>query len=399
MQPNRNLRVVIADEQPLIRSGLETFLMIFGQMQLVGEGQDGLEVLELCELVEPDVVLMDINMPRMSGREAAIQINQRWPQIKVILLGDSKEPAVVQDALDAGADHYLTKDITANDLSEAIHMLYPDLRPLSSSKSIKKEPGVEKQKKSSSPGSRPKLNQELEAAGKIQSNLLPANPPQLYGWDIDALLEPARETSGDFFDFIPMANGNWGIVIADVSDKGMGAALFMALCSTLIRTYAVHYPSLPALAISTVNERILTDSRGDMFVTAFFGVLEPDTGRLRYVNAGHNPPYLLSLKKSKPVESLDTTGMALGVLHDTRWEQKIIKFSPGDMLLLFTDGIPDAQDPGGRFFGQDRLLKIARALHGRSAGQVQETIMNEVHFFCGNAPRADDIALMTIVKK
>jgi DNA-binding NarL/FixJ family response regulator len=397
MKTDQYLRVVIADDQPLIRSGLEAFLMIFGEMRLVGEAQDGNEVLELCELVEPDVVLMDVDMPRMNGLEAVRQINRRWPKIKVILLGDSKEPDVVQGALDAGAALYLTKDIAANDLSHAIHKLFQNLRPLHRAQPVeKKEFHLDT---AALTGTHLKLNQELALAGKIQADLLPANPPQLHGWELAAILEPARETSGDFFDFIPLANGNWGIVIADVSDKGMGAALFMALCSTLIRTYATHYPALPALAISTVNDRILTDSRGDMFVTVFYGVLEPDTGRLRYVNAGHNPPYLFSFKKSKPVESLAKTGMALGVLPDAHWEQKMIKFTPGDLLLLYTDGVTEAQDKAGRFFGQDRLLKIARALHGRSAAEVQDTVLTEIDCFCGEASQADDIALMTIVRK
>jgi len=113
MKTDQYLRVVIADDQPLIRSGLEAFLMIFGEMRLVGEAQDGKEVLELCELVEPDVVLMDVDMPRMGGMEATRQIGKRWPKIKVVLLGDSKEPGVVQAALDAGAALYLTKDIAA----------------------------------------------------------------------------------------------------------------------------------------------------------------------------------------------------------------------------------------------------------------------------------------------
>jgi DNA-binding NarL/FixJ family response regulator len=401
MKTEQYLRVVIADDQPLIRSGLEAFLMIYGEMRLVGEAQDGLEVLELCELVEPDVVLMDLYMPRMGGLEAARQISRRWPKIKVILLGDSKEPDVVQNALDAGAALYLTKDIAANDLSQAIHKLFQNLRPLRRAQPAeKKEPLPEKtDEKVTRSGVLPKLSQELAIAGKMQADLLPASPPQMHGWDFAARLEPARETSGDFFDFIPLANGNWGIVIADVSDKGMGAALFMALCSTLIRTYATHYPALPALAISTVNDRILNDSRGDTFVTVFFGVLEPDTGRLRYVNAGHNSPYLFSFKKSKPVESLVPTGMALGVMPDTHWEHKMIKFTPGDMLLLYTDGVTEAQDQEGRFFGQDRLLKIARALHGRSAVDVQDTVLTEINCFCGDASQADDIALMTIVKK
>jgi sigma-B regulation protein RsbU (phosphoserine phosphatase) len=396
MQKDNHLRVVIADDQPLIRSGLEAFLMVFGEMRLVGEAQDGNEVLELCELVEPDVVLMDVEMPRMDGLAAARLISQRWPKIKVILLGDSKEQQEVQRALDAGAATYLTKDIAADDLAQAIRKLFQGLRPVRRSQPSRPAQSVEK---IAAAMGKPKLTQELEAAGKIQADLLPASPPQLPGWEMSATLEPARETSGDFFDFIPLANGNWGIVIADVTDKGMGAALFMALCSTLIRTYATQYPALPALSIATVNDRILSDSRGDMFVTVFFGVLEPDTGRLRYVNAGHNPPYLFSFKKSKPVESLSPTGMALGVLPDMHWEQKIVKFNPGDLLLLYTDGITEAQDVEGRFFGSQRLLKIARALHGRPALAVQDAILSEVNCFCGAAPRADDIALMTVVRK
>ena len=396
MQTDGFLRVIVADDQPLIRSGLGAFLMIFDELRLVGEAVDGREAVELCELIEPDVVLMDLEMPHMNGLEASRLISQRWPKIKVVMLGDTKDPNIVQSALDAGAAVYLTKDLAADDLAQAIRKLYQGARSLRRSQPAIRE---EKPEKTSLASSRPKLSQELEAAGKIQADLLPASAPKLRGWDITARLEPARETSGDFFDFIPLANGNLGIVIADVTDKGMGAALFMALCSTLIRTYVTQYPSLPALAISTVNDRILSDSRGDMFVTAFFGVLEPDTGRLRYVNAGHNPPYLFSFKKSKPVETLSPTGMALGVMPNAHWDQKMVKFLSGDMLVLYTDGITEAQDSAGRFFGSQRLSRIVRAQHGRPAAVIQEALLTEVHCFCDDAPRQDDIAMMTIVRK
>ena len=171
-----------------------------------------------------------------------------------------------------------------------------------------------------------RASDELEMAGKLQSRILPENPPELDGWDLATQLLPARETSGDFYDFIPLANDKWGILIADVTDKSLGAAVFMAMCSSLIRTYAVRFPTLPALALSSVNERIFTDMRGGLFLTAFYGILEPHSGRLRYVNAGHNPPILLSNQKGKPLDKLPRTGMALGVSEDATWQQKILNF-------------------------------------------------------------------------
>jgi sigma-B regulation protein RsbU (phosphoserine phosphatase) len=236
-------------------------------------------------------------------------------------------------------------------------------------------------------------------AGKIQTDILPEQVPSIPGWDIAARLEPARETSGDFYDFIPVANKNIGIVIADVTDKGMGAALFMALSNTLIRTYAVRYPSLPALTISAVNDRILSDTRSDMFVTTFFGVLEPHTGRLRYVNAGHHPPYLISTQKGKSIDRLNPTGMALGVVDGAHWQQKIVKLSAGDILILYTDGITEAQNSQGVFFGEQRLLEVVRSKNCCSAREIQEAVFAEVHYFVGDRPRQDDMALTVICRK
>jgi sigma-B regulation protein RsbU (phosphoserine phosphatase) len=241
------------------------------------------------------------------------------------------------------------------------------------------------------------MTRELVTAGKIQADILPERPPQIPGWEMAAKLVSARETSGDFYDFIPLGNDNWGIVIADVTDKGMGAALFMALSSTLIRTYAVRYPSLPALAMDVVNDRILSDTRGSMFVTAFYGVLEPHTGRIRYVNAGHPPAYLLSTLKGKPVDRLRPTGMALGVMENSHWQQKIARFASQDVLLLYTDGVTEAQNANGQFFGDMRLQEVLRqSRSGCSAHDIQEAVLSAVSAFVGNAPGQDDIALIVI---
>jgi serine phosphatase RsbU (regulator of sigma subunit)/AmiR/NasT family two-component response regulator len=400
MDNNSPLRIVVADDQPLIRSGLSAFLLIFSEMQLVGEAQDGEEAVQLCELVEPDVLIMDQDIPRLNGLSAARMIHSRWPRIKVLLLGDSKDQSAFQNALEAGAAGYLTKDIAADDLRNAIHQMSEQgsLAFQESSPKILEEL-AEIALEETNVSVRPSLAQELAAAGKIQAELIPARAPALRGWDIASRLEPARETSGDFFDFIPLPNGDWAVVIADVTDKGMGAALFMTLCSTLIRTYAVQYPLLPAIVMGTVNDRLQSDTRGDMFVTAFYGVLEPDTGRLRYVNAGHNPPIQVQCRKNRPVEQLRPTGMVLGIMENAHWSQKMARFQPGDLLVLYTDGVTEAQDPHGRFFGVERLVQMVRALQGRPSQEILEALLEEVHCFTGSQVLQDDLALIVIARK
>ena len=179
----------------------------------------------------------------------------------------------------------------------------------------------------------------------------------------------------------------------------MGAALFMALSSTLFRTYATQYATLPVFALSQVNERILSDTRSEMFVTAFYAVLEPETGRMRYVNAGHNPPYLVSSQKGKPFDRLRATGMALGVMEDSVWQQKIVRLSPGDVLLLYTDGVTEAQDRAGRFYGEQRLQEVLRSLGSRPANEILESILADLKSFLGGASQQDDVTLVVLRRK
>ncbi len=398
------IRVAIVDDQALIRSGLGAFLMAYNELQLVGEANDGEEAVQLCELVQPQVVLMDLKMPKMDGIAATREIHARWPQIQVLVLTSFKDNELVDRALEAGATGYLLKNITAQELADAIINTHSGQMALDKESILASDPAglletssmglAEPHNKSGQPEEH--STQELVTAGKMQSDILPEKPPVIRGWEVCALLEPARETSGDFYDFIPLDSGKLGIIIADVSDKGMGAALFMALASTLIRTYAPQYPTLPSFALNAVNRRILSDTRGNMFVTVFYGVLEPDTGRLRYVNAGHNPPYLVSAQKGKPIDKLQRTGMALGVLEDAVWQQKMVKFVPGDTLLLYTDGVTEAQNREGSFFGEQRLLEIARSKTGCKAHEMQNTVMQELRRYIGDAPNQDDITLVVL---
>jgi sigma-B regulation protein RsbU (phosphoserine phosphatase) len=243
-----------------------------------------------------------------------------------------------------------------------------------------------------------RFEEELALAGQIQASFLPDDLPQVPGWQLTAMLKPARETSGDFYDLIPLSNGRLAIVIADVADKGAGAALYMALSWTLIRTYAAEYPTQPELVLGAANRRIMMDTRTSMFVTVFYGILDPVVGTFMYSNAGHAPPYLLSAQSGGAIQTLRRTGLPLGILEEVTWEQRTVQIASGDALVLYSDGVTDAEDGKGMFFGHDRLLEILGANRGRSALDVQDALMAEVHRFVGDAPQFDDLTLMVVVR-
>ena len=243
-----------------------------------------------------------------------------------------------------------------------------------------------------------KAAQELALAGRIQEGLLPRESPFLPGWQLAAILEPARETSGDFYDFIRLENGRLGIVIADVSDKGAGAALYMTLTRTLLRTYAAAHPDNPVAALRAVNQRVLDETDTGMFATVFYGILNAETGELEYVNAGHHPPLFLSADAGQAVQPLAGNGMALGIIEDARWGSQSVRIEPGDTLLLYTDGVVDALNPEGESFGLDRLLAGAAARRGATAPDMQQAILTSVHRFVGEAPRFDDLTLMVVAR-
>jgi sigma-B regulation protein RsbU (phosphoserine phosphatase) len=245
-----------------------------------------------------------------------------------------------------------------------------------------------------------KVAQELAVAWRIQESFLPGNPPRLPGWQLTATLEPAKQTSGDFYDFIPLPDGRLGLLVADVTDKGVGAALYMALSRTLLRTYAVEHETRPELAFRAAHQRILADTDTSQFVTVFYGILDPATGTLTYSNAGHNPPYLVSAQNGAAIQELENTGPPLGLrmFKDITWEQGVARIAPGDALVLYTDGITEAQDAQEELFEEERLMGVVRANLGRSAQAIQHALVTGVHEFVGGAPQADDLTLMVLVR-
>ncbi len=242
-----------------------------------------------------------------------------------------------------------------------------------------------------------KITEELAQAGRVQHTFIPTHSPNLEGYDISGVLLPAHETSGDFYDFIDRGKNDLGVVIADVGDKGAGAALYMAMSRTLIRTYAGENLMNPKQVIHQVNRRILTDTQHGIFLTVVFGILEAAQGLFTYVNAGHNPPFLLRKDQGNiEISQLEKTGTLIGIFDENIWEERKVTLQPGEVLVLYTDGITEAQNEAGEFYGTQRFLEALKTEFTTSAEIYRNSILESVQAFSGNTPRLDDITLIVI---
>ncbi|MFN7037311.1 MAG: SpoIIE family protein phosphatase, partial [Bellilinea sp.] len=267
-------RVALASDQAIYRKGLSSLIMSIKNFQLVGEAQSVVEIVELCKLTEPTLVLLDFKSSAEQAHYLVNEIHSLWPTMKIVLLLDCPEETLPLEEFGSVPLYLFSRDVSEEEFKAALLQVERDPSPspekeemphpvfnhsnlsplekdLADAFTLPRSAAAEKEEFT---------NRELAMAGKIQADILPEEAPRLNGWEIVTALQPARETSGDFYDFIPLSNHKMGFVVADVSDKGMGAALFMALSSTLFRTYAVRFPTLPAITMSAVSERILSDT-------------------------------------------------------------------------------------------------------------------------------------------
>lgn len=331
----------------------------------------------------PDLILLDIRMPEMDGYEVCehLKADAQTRDIPIIFISALDETQDKIKAFTAGGVDYVTKPFQ---LEEVLARVETHL-------------ALRKLQKQLQDANR-KMERELTLAGEVQASFLPSELPSIPGWQLTVTLKPSRETSGDFYDVNPLPNGRFGILVADVVDKGAAAALFMALSWTLIRTYAAQYPTQPELVLSAVNRRILADTHADQFVTVFYGILDPATGTLVYCNAGHSPPYLIRAQKGGDVQKLIRTGVPLGILEDRTWEQGVVQLAPGDVLVLYTDGVTEAQNPQEALFGEERLLESAQTNLRHPAQDIRDAIITDIYEFMGDAPQFDDITLVIVVR-
>lgn len=241
-----------------------------------------------------------------------------------------------------------------------------------------------------------RVRQELYLASQIQTSFMPKEYPEMQGWQLAVALEPAGELSGDFFDLIPLRDNRVGILIADVAGKGLGAALYMALCRTLIRTFAMEHHEHPELVISDCNERILQDASASLFVTAFYGVLDTTKNTLIYANAGHHPPYLFSSGNSNVPQAFHLASIPIGIQADESWGREQAEIAPGETLLLYSDGVTDAQNAEEEEFGSKRLVEEVSKQIGKSSSQVQSALLAQIRDFVGETPQFDDMTMLVL---
>jgi GAF domain-containing protein len=243
---------------------------------------------------------------------------------------------------------------------------------------------------------RERLETEVHLARQIQKTFIPQTLPSREGWGIAARWETARQVGGDFYDVVELPNGRLGVFIADVADKGMPAALFMALTRTLFRA-AIRESDQPAEVLRRMNDLLVPDTGQGMFVTAIYAVLDPDSGQLTYGNAGHNPP--VWMRNDGSIEKLTRTTLALGVLEAAAVTQKTIQLQPGESVLLYTDGLTEAISPGGEFFGETHLLGILADTRPSGANELIEIIDSSLEAFVGTEGLSDDLTMVALHRK
>ena len=239
-----------------------------------------------------------------------------------------------------------------------------------------------------------RMQRELQLAREMQTTFLPQEVPQAHGWEFAARWEPAREVAGDYYDFIPVGPDSLGLVIADVTDKGAPAALFMVFSNSIVRA-SVHPSISPADSIANANRLICSKSPNAMFVSLVYVLIDTKTGQATYVNAGHNPPLYYHAGEDR-LERLSRTGMVLGIEPETGFTQRSLDLQPGDLILLYTDGLTDAINAQEQEFGMDLLEVIVWENRHLSAEEIINRLEEALIKHSGDITPFDDVTLLLV---
>jgi len=398
-------RLLVVDDNQGNRDMLSRRLRHEGY--IVETAENGRNALEVIHSQPVDLVLLDVMMPEMNGYEVLdrLKADSSLRDIPVIMISALDEIESVVRCIEMGAEDYLAKPFNPVLLRARV----------TASLEKKRLRDVERLYAQS-------MEKELEVGRKIQSSFFPELLPTLPGWEIATYFQAANQVAGDFYDAFFLSNRKAvGLVIADVCDKGVGSALFMALIRSLIRVFSgqthlcdtyiadnqdrvegitarrdtnIIDPTNALIAVALTNDYIdQNHSLMSMFATLFFGVLDPETGLLTYINAGHEPPIVVGSSGVKA--ELLPTGPAVGMMPDAKFSIKEVRLEPGDILIGFTDGVTEALSPGGEFFGKKRLRSILEQ-PAASATELLERIKTSLSVYTENATQNDDITLLAV---
>ena len=350
---------------------------------------NGLEALAmLLKNKDYDIILSDINMPEMDGLTLLTKVNEmRNPALKCIMVSAYGDMGNIRQAMNNGAFDFATKPIDLDDLSVTIEKAIEQI------KYIRQMQQEHTQLES--------IQGDLAVAREIQQAILPRifppfpeNEEQL---DIAASMNAAKDVGGDFYDFFRIDEDRIGIVIADVSGKGIPAAIFMAVSRTLIRATGIRGGN-PSECLTYSNQLLAKESVDCMFVTVFYGIYTISTGEITYCNAGHNPPYIL--KPNGTVEALPMPqDFLLGAIEGVEYHDQQMKLEPGETLVMFTDGVNEAMNIEFKEFGDDRFEESLKKCAGQDCKQIIDTVKADVAAFVGEAEQSDDITIFTLKRK
>lgn len=347
---------------------------------------NGVEALKmLLEHPDFDIILSDINMPEMDGLTLLSRLNEwRNPAIKCIMVSAFGDMDNIRTAMNRGAFDFATKPIDLQDLERTIDKAVEQV-------AFVKKAELEHAQLDS-------IRYDLGIAREIQTAILPkCFPPfpHLKTFDLYASMNAAQSVGGDFYDFFLIDETHLGVVIADVSDKGVPAAIFMAISRTVIRTIALEEKAV-ATCIQKSNALLCRESVNSMFVTVFYGILDITTGELAYTNAGHNSPVLI--RANGETAFLPGTGnIVLGVMENASFREVRVQLSKGDRLFLYTDGVTEAMNGDYQQYGEERLVKLCGKMNNNSPRTMVEEVEKSVAEFVEDAGQSDDITMLGMV--
>ena len=382
-KPTESYKILVVDDEPdleplilqrmrrNIRAGRYAFVFAHN-------GVEALEVLRRDSDI--DMVVSDINMPQMDGLTLLEQIPKVDPNIRSVIVSAYGDMRNIRTAMNRGAFDFVTKPLDFEDLQITIERTLTHMAEW-------KEALLSRDKLVA-------LQNELDVASKIQQGILPTSFPEGEGFEVYGNMAPARNVGGDFFDVINLENDRLGLAVADVSDKGVPAALFMMSSRTLLKGSAIGMGN-PSAVLCEVNDILNEDNDEFMFVTILYAVFDPETRELTYANGGHNNPLLVHADGSS-AELPHTGGIALGVMPGLEYKEATITLAAGDTLVLYTDGVSEAMNGLGEEFGMDRLKQIFLNRMPASAREANEAILEAVSVFAGETPQSDDVTCLVL---